>query len=340
MRIPTVYLSIFLFLLPFLVLAQEPLKFEKSVINNDLYDYLDIRFQNIEDDVKLEGTLIIPKESYSQIVLIVAGSDRNTRFAHHKLAQEFLNNKIGVFRFDDRGVGESEGKFNPFGANSLANDIKYAVKKLRLLPNFENKIIGVLGHSLGAIAAVKATSITNEINYVIQLSAPVRNPGEAFKYQAVQNLNNQYNFKNKSEKEIQHLFDTLTIIAQKNFRNDNYKEVRNKGVTAIKDLDFQVKNVPWTYSYINLIKDDLDQHYKNLEVPLLYLIGSEDKYVNPISEIELISRDENSLITYKIINGLNHYFLSEKPTLENLYEVEDDALRIIFEWLSEYPLVK
>jgi esterase/lipase len=167
----------------------------------------------------------------------------------------------------------------------------------------------VYSHSLGAIAAVKATSITNEIDYIIQMSSPVKNPSDAFKYQAVQNLNNQYNFKDKSEKEIQFLFDTLTIVAQRNFRNNNYNEVRNEGVKAIKYLDFKVKNVPWTYSYINLIKDDLDRHYKNLEVPLLYLMGSEDKYVDPISEIELISNYDNSFIAYKTLEGLNHYFL-------------------------------
>ncbi|WP_165499100.1 S9 family peptidase [Gramella sp. KN1008] len=328
------YFPILFLLIPFLVSAQKPLDFEKAIINSKLYDYLDIQFQNVEDDLKLEGTLIIPKESYSQIVLIVPGSDRNTRFAHHKLAQEFLNKNIGVFRFDDRGIGESEGKFNPFGANSLALDIKYAIHKLNSLPGFEEKKIGVLGHSLGAIAAVKATSITNDIDYIIQLSAPVKNPSYSFKYQAVQNLNGRYNFKDKSVKEIRHLFDTLTILTQKNFKNDNYKEVRNKGVKVIKNLDFKVGNIPWTYSYIDLIKDDLDQFYKNLEVPLLFLIGSEDKYVDPISETELISGYKNSLITYKTLEGLNHYFLSEKPTLENIYNVDENASNIIFEWLA------
>jgi cephalosporin-C deacetylase-like acetyl esterase len=138
------YLPILFFLLPLLVSAQKHLDFEKAIINSELYDYLDILFQNVEDDLKLEGTLIIPKENYSQIVLIVPGSDKNTRFAHHILAQEFLKKNIGVFRFDDRGVGESEGKFNPFGANSLAHDIKYAIHKLNSLPGFEEKKIGVL----------------------------------------------------------------------------------------------------------------------------------------------------------------------------------------------------
>jgi hypothetical protein len=70
------YLPILFFLLPFLVMAQKPLDYEKPIINNEIYDYLDIQFQNVEDDVKLEGTLIIPKESYSQIILIVPGSDK------------------------------------------------------------------------------------------------------------------------------------------------------------------------------------------------------------------------------------------------------------------------
>ncbi len=329
------YLPILFFLLPFLVNAQKPLDFEKTTPNSDFYEHLDIRLQNVEDDIKLGGTLIAPKESYSQIVLIIPGSDKNTRFAHHKLAQKFLEENIGVFRFDDRGVGMSEGKFNPFDANSLASDIIYAVRKLKSIPDLEEKQIGVLGHSLGAIAAIKATSKTEDINYVIQLSAPVKNPSHAFRYQAVNNLNDQYNYKDKSKNQIEHLFDTLTQIARKNFKNDNYKQVYKKGNKAIKKLNFKTKNVLWTYSYIDLIKDNLDQDYEDLNIPLLYLIGSEDKYIDPHNEIVNISAYENSYITYNKLEGLNHYFLNEKVTLENLYEIDESVTSIISKWIAK-----
>ena len=328
------YLLILFFLLPFLVTAQKPLDFEKAIINNEIYDYLDIQFQNVEDDVKLEGTLIIPKESYSQIILIVPGSDRNTRFSHHRLAQKLLDDDIAVFRFDDRGIGLSEGKFNPLDANFLASDIVYAIKELSSIPEFENKKIGVLGHSLGAIAAIKATSKTEKIDYLIQLSSPVENPSNAFKYQAMQNLNGQYNYKDKSEREIEHLFDTLTLITQKTFKDNNFKEVYKGGRKAIKKLDFKAKNVLWTYSYIDLIKEDLNQYYEQLNIPLLYLIGSDDKYVNPNVEVQQISAYENSFISYHKLEGLNHYFLDEKPTLENLYEIDTSVTKIISEWMK------
>ena len=321
-------------LLPFINFAQEPFDYEKTIDDNQLYKNLNIGFQNDDDEINLEGTLIIPKKEFSQIILIIPGSDRNTRFAHHKLAQKFLEDNIGVFRFDDRGVGMSEGRYNPFDANSLASDIIYAIKKLKLIPDLEEKQIGVLGHSLGAIAAIKATSKTDDINYIIQLSAPVKNPSHAFRYQAVNNLNGQYNYKDKSKNQIEHLIDTLTQIARKNFKNDNYKEVYKEGNKAIKTLNFKTKNVLWTYSYIDLIKDNLDQGYKDLNIPLLYLIGSEDKYVDPNNEIVNISAYENSYITYNKLEGLNHYFLNEKATLENLYEIDENVTDIILEWIK------
>ena len=67
---------------------------------------------------------------------------------------------------------------------------------------------------------------------------------------------------------------------------------------------------------------------------ILYLIGSDDKYVNPNVEVQQISAYENSFISYHKLEGLNHYFLDEKPTLENLYEIDTSVTKIISEWMK------
>ncbi len=50
----------------------------------------------------------------------------DSRHSHYLLTQELLKNNIAVFRYDERGVGKSDGKFSTvtYGISKITNDLE------------------------------------------------------------------------------------------------------------------------------------------------------------------------------------------------------------------------
>ncbi len=179
--------------------AQTIFSHEREIENKENYVFTDIDFFNYDDALKLSGTLIAPKSVYKQIVIILPGSGKDTRNSHYRLAEEFLKNNIAVYRFDERGVGKSQGTFTS-AIDGLTYDLAYAIKHLKSLSNTKDKKIGVLGHSLGGMASIVAHQMINnskeQIDFLIQIASPVKSFSDASRYQ-IQTLPN-YQVKNKT----------------------------------------------------------------------------------------------------------------------------------------------
>ena len=88
------------------------------------YDRKLVKFENATDGLTLAGTLTIPKApGRHPVVVLISGSgpqDRDETIMEHKpflvLADYLSRRGIAVLRYDDRGYGESTGKFD--GATS------------------------------------------------------------------------------------------------------------------------------------------------------------------------------------------------------------------------------
>ena len=115
---------------------------ERKIKNIENYISKEIGFYNSVDDLKISGTLITPKSEYKKIIIIVPGSGKDTRNSHYKLTEEFLKNNIGVYRFDERGVGKSEGKFTK-SIDHLSYDLAYAIMHLKSLLKLQEKKIDI-----------------------------------------------------------------------------------------------------------------------------------------------------------------------------------------------------
>lgn len=163
-------------------------------INNEAnYHFQEIDFFDTDENIKLSGTLITPKSDYSKIIIIAPGSGKDTRDSHYILAEEFLKNGIAVYRYDDRGFGKSEGKYN-VSINDNNNDLYYAFQNLRLNDTLKQKEIGILGHSLGGYATLNACANELNIDFLILMSTPVEKFG-GFK-------KNKFEVKNKAKTKI------------------------------------------------------------------------------------------------------------------------------------------
>jgi len=327
-----------LFLVAPLCYAQTIFSHEREIKGKDKYVFSEIDFYNQNDDLKLSGTLIAPKSTYKKVIIILPGSGKDTRNSHFKLTEEFLKKGIAVYRFDERGVGKSEGKFTTT-ISGLTYDLAYAIKHLRAETKLKDKQIGVLGHSLGGMASIVAHQIfsdnNTQIDFLIQIASPVKSFSDASRYQ-IQTLPN-YQVKNRSNKELVQLLDTLVHITS----NNKYSQIsdvalRNKGIEAIKAKGFALQDIKfWSYTHIDLYKHDYEDAYKQLQIPTMYLIGSKDQYVNPIAEVNRLKEIENPHITIKVMKNLNHYLTSGVLTPDVLYNIDVSATDAIMNWIEK-----
>ena len=318
--------------------AQTVFSHEREIEDTNKYVFNEVDFYNSNDNVKLSGTLIAPNSTYNKVVIILPGSGKDTRNSHYKLATEFLQNNIAVYRFDERGVGKSGGKFTT-EISGLTYDLAFAIKHLKSLPELANKQIGVLGHSLGGMASIVTHQIIGnpkeKIDFLIQIASPVKSFSDASRYQ-IQTLPN-YQVQNRSKKELVQLLDTLVYITEKNKYSDiSDVALREKGIQAIKKKGFELQDIKfWSYTHIDLYKHDYEEAYKQLQIPTIYLIGSRDKYVDPISEVNRLKKIKNPLITIKVMNNLNHYLTSGSLESDVLYNIDKSATETIMNWIDK-----
>jgi len=311
---------------------------EREIQRKENYNFQELNFFNHTDGIRLSGTLISPKKSYKKIIIIVPGSGKDTRYAHYKLAASFLKNNIAVYRFDERGVGKSQGSYTS-AIDRLTDDISYCIKQIKSTPAFKNIEVGILGHSLGGMASVIATknsfNSTTKVDFLIQIASPVKNFSNASKYQ-IKTLP-QYKVTNKTEKETVSLLDTLLQITN-TYKHQNISDIalRNKGIEAIKKKNFNLKDIKfWSYTHITLFKQDYEAVYKQLQIPTIYLIGTKDQFVNPKSEINLLRKYNNPLITVKVMTNLNHYLTAGALQPNVIYNIDKRATDTIINWVQK-----
>lgn len=311
---------------------------EREIKGKENYMVKEINFFNHTDKLRLSGTLISPKTSYTKIVIIVPGSGKDTRYAHHKLTASFLKNNIAVYRYDERGVGKSQGNFTS-AIDRLTDDVSYCIKHLKSLPEYKSKEVGILGHSLGGMATATATknsyNSTTKVDFLIQIASPVKNFSEASKYQ-IKTLP-QYKIKNKTTEETVALLDELIELTRKS-KHQNISDITLKeyGIKTIREKGFDLKDVKfWSLTHINLFKQDYEAVYKQLQIPTIYLIGSKDKFVNPLTEVSLLKNYNNPLITVKVMENLNHYLTKGSLQSNVIYNIDDKATNTIINWVQK-----
>ncbi len=318
--------------------AQMIFSHEGEISDKDSYVFSEIDFYNDNDDLRLSGTLIAPKSTYEKVVVILPGSGKDTRNSHYKLTEEFLKKGIAVYRFDERGVGKSEGKYTTT-ITGLTYDLAYAIQTLRKQEKLKDKKIGVLGHSMGGMASIVANKIfqkeKHNIDFLIQVASPVRSFADASRYQ-IKTLPN-YQVKDRSKKELINLLDTLVHITQMTkFSETTDVALRQKGIDAIKEKGFDLQDIKfWSYTHIDLFKHDYEDAYKELQIPTMYVIGTKDQYVSPTAEVDRLREFNNPHITIKVMKNLNHYLTKGALDSNVLYNIDPNASKAIMNWIEK-----
>jgi alpha/beta superfamily hydrolase len=140
----------------------------------------EVRFPNDSGNVTLAGTLTLPSKSGKYpVVVLISGSgpqNRDEEILDHKpflvLADHLTRNGIGVLRYDDRGVGQSTGKFETATSLDFSYDAESAVQYLKTRKDIDTTEIGLMGHSEGGLVAPMVAARSRDIAFMVLLAAP------------------------------------------------------------------------------------------------------------------------------------------------------------------------
>ncbi|TCP26917.1 hypothetical protein EV195_102259 [Tenacibaculum skagerrakense] len=314
------------------VYCQDIFNYEREIDNKELYDFKEIDFENTNKNIKLSGTLITPKTVFEKIVIIVPGSGRDTRHSHFVLAEELLKNNIAVYRFDERGVGKSQGDYTEL-AGDLSMDLSYAIKKLQ--KQFHNKKLGIIGHSLGGIATLKV--INNDLDFVVLIETPIVKNGAFLVNQFENNYENsipEAMRKGKTKTEITSFLKGYIDVISKSTPNSTKKEVKE----YIKEKGFKKRFIVLLDDtfLVEMARTNLEDRVKSLSIETLYLTGTKDKIINHKQEVDLLKSFKNPTIEIVEFDGLNHYLTDRNGKIgSSLYEMDKEPLNKIINWVME-----
>lgn len=105
---------------------------------------------------QIVGILHLPKKKNPPVIIMChgfLGSHIGVWYSYVDLSRELAKKGFAVLRFDYRGSGDSEGKFENQTIKVKLEDFDNALKFLTQLKSLNLKKIGVVGHSQGGVIA-------------------------------------------------------------------------------------------------------------------------------------------------------------------------------------------
>ena len=328
------------------------------------YSSKDVTFPNKKFNFYLGGTLTMPYgDGPFPAVVLITGSgsqDRNETVFGHKpflvIADFLTRNGIAVLRYDDRGIGGSQG--SPLNSTSadLATDAEAAFLFLKENPKIKSDAIGLMGHSEGGLIAPIVAASERDVAFIISLAGTGVN-GEEIEYRQQADI---LRLMGASEEEISESHETnkkLYSVLRKEKDDQKaeakvisaYRKILQKRGASPENIDkavsqllasFNTSSFPW-FRYF-LITDP-SSFWKQVKCPVLALNGEKDTQVAadinlPAIENALKSSGNSNVKTVSL-PGLNHLFQhcttglpSEYSSIEETFSPE--ALEIISDWIT------
>lgn len=296
------------------------------------YNVSEIEFINEKGDT-LSGTLTVPfgKGRFPAVVMVTGSGpqDRNEEILGHKpflvIADFLTRNGIAVLRYDERGVGKSQGTFLGATTNDFYKDAVSGIDFLRKHKEIDSKKIGLIGHSEGGTIAFMAAA-NDKVNFAISLAgAAVR--GDSILIQQNYDILTSSGVSKEVAKQY---VDILREIFK--IQNSQTKEEIKNNLEAIKTQIFTGKeNMPvefkknatavltgdneWLKAFRN---NDPTLYLGKIKCKLLALNGDKDVQVNADINLGSVKRlvPHAKIVKYK---SLNHLFQECKTGMVNEY---------------------
>ncbi len=231
---------------------------------------------------KLCGILCLPETDKPPVIIMIHGltgdKDEHGRFS--KAAERFCQEGFCVLRFDCRGTGESDGKFEDMTIETEVEDLLAAIDYIETR-NISKERVGVLGMSLGGEIAILG-ALKRDVKTLV-LWAPV----------------------------------TSSERSKERFSEDEKKKFETEGKTIIRS---SATGRPWLVGrgfYDSSISVKVEEEVKKLRCPVLIIHGDKDSTV-PLEHSKQAFEDLNVEKRLEVIEGADHGFYNDVDKIVEL----------------------
>lgn len=277
----------------------------------------DVTFANpAAPGATLAGVLTTPSgPGPFPVVIFISGSgpqDRDYTIEDHKLwvvlADAWARRGIATLRFDDRGVGQSTGRFVGSTVRDFASDVRAGVAFLRARRDIDPRRIGLLGHSEGVTTALIAADHDPGLSQLILLAGSALRGDHLFMTQAdakmrkagVSDAGRQANLAMRRAlydavlgSPTQAALDTRIADLLPTLREEDRESVREGAAS------------PWMRCFV---KTDPAPFLRRLNRPTLVILAEHDLMVTPKDNLpvftEALRRNRQARI--EVLPGLGH----------------------------------
>ena len=335
------------------------------------YDEEQVSYRNEKDNIKLAGTLTVPRGGgKNPVVLLITGSgsqDRDETIAGHRpflvLADHLTRNGIAVLRVDDRGIGGSDMGSLSVTSENFAEDVLAGVNFLKQRKQIDPRMIGLIGHSEGGMIAPMVAARSKDVSFIVLLAGLGQRgedviyaqteliqktqgtPAETTKHTIA--LARKINAIVKAETDGMRIEQRINeeIAAYEATLGDSHKELFKPAASSVKSY-LPIYKTPWYRFFITF---DPAPVLKNVKVPVLALNGEHDLQVPAKENLDLIAAGlkagGNVDVTVKAFPRLNHLFQTSQTGLLSEYgQIEEtmspDVLKTVSDWILHRTVQK
>jgi pimeloyl-ACP methyl ester carboxylesterase len=320
------------------------------------YPYVEeeVTFENDAAGLTLAGTLTRPEgEGPHPAVVLLSGSgpqNRNSKVAGHDLfhvlADHLTRRGVAVLRYDERGVGASEGAFDGATSADFAADAAAAVRFLYQHPAVEADAVGLVGMSEGGIVAPMVHTDRVPVDFLVLMAGPSVPGHEIWVEQqatiaAAQGappsvVDSLRSTQRRLATVLRTTSDSAAIAEQVRPMLETRGATDEQIQTQLAQL-----TAPWFRSFLRY---DPAPTLRRVDVPVLALYGSNDLQVPPAQNAEpmrsALAESPSDDVTVRVLDGLNHLFQPAETGLPTRYAQIDttmapEALETIATWVRD-----
>ena len=315
------------------------------------YQIEEVSFTNLKEGNTLTGTLTIPNgEGPFPAMVLVSGSgqqNRDEELMNHRpfwVIADYLSRRgIAVLRYDDRGMGGSNGEVKNATSLDFSYDAEAAFDFLRNRKEINASQVGILGHSEGGIINFMVAERRPEVAFLVSLAGPAVNGIEVLKEQQAAILRAQ----GMTEEMIQfsgnanaQMFDIIEASSDR-VEADSLLRQLLKGWGYNEELTEQtVGQMASTWMYY-FLKYDPKEAIVKTTCPALLLNGSKDLQVIASQNIpayeKIIAEHGKTNLTLQELPDLNHLFQHcETGSPTEYFEIEETISLEVLEMIVEF----
>jgi alpha-beta hydrolase superfamily lysophospholipase len=272
------------------------------------------------------------------------------------IADYLTRNGIAVLRYDDRGVGASEGYYDSATSADLATDVAAAFNFLKTVSVVDTLNIGLIGHSEGGLIAPMVASDNKEVAFIVSLAGPGVNGMDVIIRQS-EDISRLMGLKQKKidksmavNREIYNIIlnepdnETASAKVEEYLRSYLKKRLIFKKLVDIQVKATMASMTPDAIAWLRFFfQTDPDNYWSKVECPVLALNGDKDlqvaSAVNLPAIVSAVKSSGNERVESIELPGLNHLFQHSETGNPNEYGSIDETfspevLDIMANWIN------